>query len=734
MYQGYLALGGVELINAERTAAYVLHQAPRIGLKPDGGNGLTHVALEDKPYESPAVDEASWFNRFDGATDRFYGMVPLSIDGIGDSTYTATVVESTTAGGTTLSGRSGTRTIKVSGLLVSADELAAEAGLTWLRNALESAECSRDDACGGADLVYFLAQPDVCADLYSQLEGDGDGRIFGDVSGPYTATYRWLASQVPVGMPSHVQWSGATAENTLITWGARALSTPDILEQFQAVPIRRNYALNPTMRSDVGRWTAQYGTIAWGSTGGSDEGGYASVTPALATYDTTYGSGTYGAGPYGGRPVTGFGLDAFGISTFGVGTPDPSVVAQGQVVSDPFATPAGLVGASVAVRSTLPSTVRIDLIDVTSGAVLDTQTVSPNSTWGRYTLGGTSTGPTALRLFSLNQFDFDEVLATSGDGDTSYFDGTYLDDGYTIEWEDAPDSSISVARYDSPIEMYWPDSAYRPFLSIDSGSISNLRLTWTERIAITMEEQLLPFQRSFHNVSVVSGPQIIQRIDATKSAGGYFIQVEILLNAGVPYTYSLPVPVSTTPVLAAPFTDPTEVDTPDDDWLFDPNCISPTPPPSAPAIVNECLETVTSWERYYIRVPATDVADWAASVPTIGIDSHSKAITQVRVRFHPNPFGFDPELVDPAVYCADFIVSYIPAGTRLLLNGMVKRASASRAGSSTVPAEHLLYSSSGGPMLWPELTCGIEYVMTVDVPSPPDFNLFDIDVAMNYAE
>ena len=151
--------------------------------------------------------------------------------------------------------------------------------------------------------------------------------------------------------------------------------------------------------------------------------------------------------------------------------------------------------------------------------------------------------------------------------------------------------------------------------------------------------------------------------------------------------------------------------------ISDPNCPTPPTKPTLPTIDNSCIETPQDWLRYYLEIDAQEVSAWNQTVPTIAITSKGTEVRSIRVRFYPNPFGYDAEDVDPCSYCSEFILSYIPPSTELTIDGTVQRATASVAGLPTQPASNLLYGTDGTPMTWPSLSCGVPYVMTIDTPT-----------------
>jgi hypothetical protein len=73
---------------------------------------------------------------------------------------------------------------------------------------------------------------------------------------------------------------------------------------------------------------------------------------------------------------------------------------------------------------------------------------------------------------------------------------------------------------------------------------------------------------------------------------------------------------------------------------------------------------------------------------------------------------------DPCGYCSDFALSYLPPYSQMTVDGKVRRAYATVEGQGTRAASNLLYGEDGGPMSWSELSCGMSYLMSIDV--PPD--------------
>jgi hypothetical protein len=164
--------------------------------------------------------------------------------------------------------------------------------------------------------------------------------------------------------------------------------------------------------------------------------------------------------------------------------------------------------------------------------------------------------------------------------------------------------------------------------------------------------------------------------------------------------------------------------------LTDPDCEPVPPPPRPPAIPSDCIEDVGVWRRYYTEVPADYVPDWMDVVPTVIITSGSQPARQLRIRYHANPDGLSTEDVPVTEWIAEQIISFMPANTVMTLDGVTQRVWAEVNGNNAVSADHLLYGTNGQPATWPLLSCGIAYLITVDVPIAEEPGNIVIEVAL----
>lgn len=164
MIPDYLALGGTEIANSARLAAYLetvgsaLHGAGSCGCET-----FTAAALGDSEYTVPE-DEASpapWYDPDVPESMDFAGFLVLSAEGLDDHPVARTVTGAVTGGGVNGAGRTQARTITVTGLLLGATCCAVDYGRHWLAQALEG--CT-GTGCGGDCLTLYNCCPSELPD------------------------------------------------------------------------------------------------------------------------------------------------------------------------------------------------------------------------------------------------------------------------------------------------------------------------------------------------------------------------------------------------------------------------------------------------------------------------------------------------------------------------------------------------------------------------------------------
>ena len=152
------------------------------------------------------------------------------------------------------------------------------------------------------------------------------------------------------------------------------------------------------------------------------------------------------------------------------------------------------------------------------------------------------------------------------------------------------------------------------------------------------------------------------------------------------------------------------------DPLEDPDCPSPPSPPTPPQIVDDCVTEVGTWRRYWVQVPAGEIAEWIATIPTLILTTGAQAAREVRIRVFSNPDALAPSVFIPGEWVSEQIVRYMPPLTTLRIDGVSERVRASVNGGAWIAADHLLYGTGGAPATWPVLQCGDGYLIALDVP------------------
>lgn len=158
-WNGYFALDGREFINVERTEAY----AAEMGwFRPTFGNTDLHVVLDHDPYTDPVTDAAPWFDPLVTESADFFGIYPLDVSGIEDSSRGSTVIESTIDGAIPGRVRHASKAVVFSVLLLARNEKGAAYGAQWLRRTLLGDACEGTTDLGlGKDLTFLSTEPDV---------------------------------------------------------------------------------------------------------------------------------------------------------------------------------------------------------------------------------------------------------------------------------------------------------------------------------------------------------------------------------------------------------------------------------------------------------------------------------------------------------------------------------------------------------------------------------------------
>ncbi len=196
-WDGYATFAGVEIINRARTQRYMQDAAPGVLAQCSCDCTELHRVVGDDPYSNPAMDEAPWYDPDDPASAEFFGLYPLRIQGLNDSTRTATVIQSLGPGGSVIGKRRATKDVRVRGILLASTDRGMEYGNDWLNSVLDGA-CT---SCEGDAFCYFSSCPDPSAvpeqEVSSEIDLVGlstDGGNFDGVTFTPEATWSRLVT------------------------------------------------------------------------------------------------------------------------------------------------------------------------------------------------------------------------------------------------------------------------------------------------------------------------------------------------------------------------------------------------------------------------------------------------------------------------------------------------------------------------------------------------------------
>lgn len=161
MMDGYLTLGGVELVNHARLSAYLETVGSGLSsVTPCGCDTFTAELVGDLPYTTPEQDEAPWYDPDVPESADFAGLMVLSVEGLDDHPVRRSVTNAVTGGASFGRARVMPRTITVTGILLGATCCAVDYGFHWLAEVLtgcSAGQCDGDcmtlyNCCPGEDM------------------------------------------------------------------------------------------------------------------------------------------------------------------------------------------------------------------------------------------------------------------------------------------------------------------------------------------------------------------------------------------------------------------------------------------------------------------------------------------------------------------------------------------------------------------------------------------------------
>lgn len=219
--------------------------------------------------------------------------------------------------------------------------------------------------------------------------------------------------------------------------------------------------------------------------------------------------------------------------------------------------------------------------------------------------------------------------------------------------------------------------------------------------------------RHLYGVGLVDGPDPVTTRYLDE---GVIAEVTFTLSAAVPWIFREPLQDLTDWVTLRSGTlltfDPDEVyeDCPEaTPCLDDPLCPPPPLPVRAPVPVDACYPTgAAQFYRSVVSLDPVDQPEWLEAVPVLELETGATALRRLIVRFWANPLGSDcMDVADPCAACTDIQIPYLPAGSRLTVDGRTQQAEVlcPSGPSGTASSAPTLYGPGGQSFEWPVFSC-----------------------------
>lgn len=263
----------------------------------------------------------------------------------------------------------------------------------------------------------------------------------------------------------------------------------------------------------------------------------------------------------------------------------------------------------------------------------------------------------------------------------------------------------------------------------------------------TPEDCLTPYLRSLRKTTVITGPTVTSR--RTLRSGGAVWTATFTIVAGSPFEVGPELEVVRgflDPDVEVPWASGTAPDgasidldgflVPDESEcypplvqpLYDPLNPAILLPPSVPSVPLGYFDPPVNWQRRMFTIPRQYIPLWGEVVPKVTIHTKDADLRSLRLRFYADPFEVGDIADDPCAFCGDIIVSYIPQGYSMTLDGVEETVTVVGPGGVEQRADSLVFSSDGTPFDWPVLSCGFGYVVTLDLPKTAPTPVVDLSL------
>lgn len=784
MFDGFMQLGGKEIANVARTQAYVQALAPAMPLKPCGDCGDLVTAVGDGPYTTPAGDDAPWYDPFQPESGEFLGFYPMEVNGMENSSRQAAITESTTDGGTVGQVRYGTKSIRYRGVLAATSELGLVYGMAWLRAALAANYCTNHTAsCGGADLCFYAACP-VGEDEEDFVRYERYMHDVTAVDGPTVVQEMnvscgfmrevefTLVAGVPYVFASTINFIPETPFSTFTTQEWRDVEcidgTPNPIIDPDCPPLPA-----PPRPPEIANPCIDPNTALNPFEDPSCEAFLDNVTYTMTGGSMTTGFGTAAGQAYDGRVYASLIVNTAPSAISG-GIRKKVAVVPGRTYD--FRLWAWYSGAAQKFRMAI---YWVDASDVFVQNTFAAQGGFPAGVWTEIS-GGPTVAPAGAAFAYVavepNPSSLGGIGRLWSVGDQlradAWSDGPF-DMRWSRYWTELPDTVMS--RWGTVV----------PTITIHSGA-QDIRQA---RVRIYQNPFNRDIAEAYTRYNLVKNPRTWgDSLDWHQITGGTTdVQASFSFGGGGPtpdptgqYAYATAANGDTAASSQLRLiVDGIEAgETYRAEWWVSTNVTRAMAQElrwlnASDVQVGGTVQfagggfTATSGVWYHkvhdasaLIAPATAVkaeirftgssTAWATgnqmragrvlfekiipNAPYIGFYDGDTPDAQ-GLDFYwtaqrgDSPTGAQHAPIDPCNWCSEFVISYLPANSTVIMDGITGEAYAYLPGqAAAVSANSIMYGSDGGPMSWPALTCGIPYIMTIDV---PDQLTSDVTVAVD---
>lgn len=326
IYDGYLSVGGNEIVNNARTRgiAESAQPCPMYWLKGDTCETMNAALFEQAPYTYEAIEQAPWYDQDVPASADFFGFFAYSITEALDSTRTVPRTEGITHGGVLGRTRKATKTMRVRGILIGRGLRAVEYGQAWLSAAIDPGACGQHGSeCGLTDVQWFADCPPPRGSVIDPETNEPRSQTDEEYRETVEQDVRYLHDAAAISGPlilNTLESGGFVGYEVEVIFGAerpwvygitRDVNLPPTVPLIvQDIPYNlvpypsaelaagevitsRNSALNPSVETDAASWVSAQNIITAAQVVGARSTDIAAV--GLASYRVTFTATAAGA-------------------------------------------------------------------------------------------------------------------------------------------------------------------------------------------------------------------------------------------------------------------------------------------------------------------------------------------------------------------------------------------------------------------------------------------------------